>query len=108
MTYGDRTEVLERVLVPLWQVRDGDCKRAGLLRVFAWTSLNILYSDLQHAPKGMSLYGRLAERIRMEMDECHELEVIHEAFADLMLWILSQGGWGAPIDSKPYFARGAA
>jgi hypothetical protein len=37
--YGDRTEALERVLVPLWHVRNGDCKRAGLLRMFAWDSL---------------------------------------------------------------------
>jgi hypothetical protein len=56
----------------------------------------------------MSLYGRLAGRIRVEVDECHELEVIYEAFPDLMLWILILGGRGASTGSKLYFARGAA
>jgi hypothetical protein len=56
----------------------------------------------------MSLYGRLAGRIRVEVDECHELEVTYEAFPDLMLWILILGGRGASTESKLYFARGAA
>ena len=64
----------------------------GLLRMFAWASLIYLYANLRDAPKGMPLYGRLAERIRVEMDECHELKVIYETFPDLMLWILFLAG----------------
>jgi hypothetical protein len=42
------------------------------------------------------------------MNECHELEVIREAFSDLMLWILFLGGRGASIESKLYFTGEAA
>jgi hypothetical protein len=106
--YSDRTEALERVLVPLWYVKNGECKCASLLRMFAWASLIYLYADLRDAPIGMSLYGRLAERIRIEMDECYELDAIYETFPDLMLWILFLAGRGARVESKPYFARPAA
>jgi hypothetical protein len=106
--YSDRTEALERVLVPLWYVKNGDCKCAGLLRMFAWASLIYLYADLRDAPNGMTLYGRLAERIRVEMDECRELDASYEAFPDLMLWILFLGGRGASFGSKLYFAKRAA
>jgi hypothetical protein len=106
--YSDRTEALERVLVPLWYVKNRECKCAGLFRMFAWASLIYLYADLRDAPKGMSLYRRLAERIREEIDTCGELDVILEVFPDLMLWILFLGGRGASIEDKVYFAKAAA
>jgi hypothetical protein len=93
--YSDRTEALEHVLIPLWCVKSGECKCASLWRIFAWASLIYLYADLRDAPIGMSLYGRLAKRIRIETDECYELDAIYETFPDLMLWILFLTGRGA-------------
>jgi len=78
--YSDRTEALEGVLVSLWYVKNGECRRAGLLRMFAWASLIHLYADLRHGLARMSLKGRLAERIRLEMDHCHGLDGICENF----------------------------
>ncbi len=106
--YSDRTEAVERFLVPLWYVKIGECKCACLLRMFAWASLIYLYADLRDAPAGMSLYGRLAERIRGGMDDCTELDAIYDTFPDLMLLILFLVGGRPCVDSKPYFERAAA
>jgi hypothetical protein len=44
-----------------------------------------LYANLRDAPKGVSLYRRLAERIRVEKDACGDMDVIFDAFPDLMI-----------------------
>jgi hypothetical protein len=106
--YSDRTETLERVLVPLWGVKNEECRCAGLLRMFAWASLIYLYAELRDAPRGMALYWRLADRVREEIDKCRQMDAVYEAFPDLMLWILFLAGQGACDKSKLYFAKTAA
>lgn len=106
--YSDRTEALERVFVSLWLIKNEECKFAGLLRMFAWASLIYLYADLRDAPNGMTLYWRLAERVRVEIDECREIDEVFKTFPNLMLWILFLAGRGACGESKLYFARAAA
>jgi hypothetical protein len=106
--FSDRVEMLERSVLPLWHASGNEGYHFTIFRLFGWASLIYIYSEFRHVPCGMLIFQRLAERIRIDIGKCLDLNELFGTFPDLMLWILQIASLKASQSQKFFFRNQAS
>ncbi|KFZ04178.1 hypothetical protein V502_10347 [Pseudogymnoascus sp. VKM F-4520 (FW-2644)] len=102
--FCDRVEMLERLLHPLWYVGDQGTPHSSIFRLFGWTSLIYTYVVFRQVPGNMLIFQLLARRVKVEMENCGDLDILFGKFPDLIQWALLLCRSKASISERPFFA----
>ena len=105
--FTDRVEALERLVHPLWYVEDPHKPQHPIFRTFGWACLIYIYTILRELPKELGINTLLANRIKLALEACPELNVLLATFQDLLLWQMFLCGRVADSRDRPFFAQQA-
>ncbi|KAE8446673.1 hypothetical protein EG329_011716 [Mollisiaceae sp. DMI_Dod_QoI] len=105
--FTDRVEVLERLIHPLWYVDDPVAPQHPIFRTFGWACCIYIYTTLRELPKELGMNAMLANRIKVALELCPDLNVLLATFQDLLLWQMFVCGRVADFRDRPFFAQQA-
>ncbi|KAG4431942.1 hypothetical protein IFR05_012587 [Cadophora sp. M221] len=105
--YTDRVEALERLVHSLWYVEDPENPQHPVFRTFGWACLIYIYTILRELPKELGMNTMLANRIKLSLESCPDLNVLLATFQDLLLWQMFLCGRVADSRDRPFFAQQA-
>ncbi|KAK0124635.1 hypothetical protein ONS95_009582 [Cadophora gregata] len=105
--FTDRVEALERLVHGLWYVEDPENPQHPIFRTFGWASLIYIYTILRELPKELGVNTMLANRIKLALEACPDLNVLLATFQDLLLWQMFLCGRVADSRDRPFFAQQA-
>ncbi|KAL5326513.1 hypothetical protein ACEPPN_004199 [Leptodophora sp. 'Broadleaf-Isolate-01'] len=107
LQFSDRVEALERLVHSLWHVENPENPQHPIFRTFGWACLIYIYTILRELPKELGMNTMLANRIKLALESCPDLNVLLATFQDLLLWQMFLCGRVADYRDRPFFAQQA-